>query len=134
MRRVSDEVLGAPRVLVAEDDPDVHVLIQLLLESAGYHVTMVRDGVSAVEWVEGPQDVDLVILDVAMPGKLDGLEVTRRLRRSPGLEQVPILLLSARSKGESVQEGLAAGADDYVVKPFDSDILLSRIASVLDSR
>jgi DNA-binding response OmpR family regulator len=131
---VSDEVLGAPRVLVAEDDPDVHVLIQLLLESAGYHVTMVRDGVSAVEWVEGPQDVDLVILDVAMPGKLDGLEVTRRLRRSPGLEQVPILLLSARSKGESVQEGLAAGADDYVVKPFDSDILLSRIASVLDSR
>lgn len=120
----------APRIVVAEDDPDVHVLLEMLLASAGYEVKMVRDGASALA-VLGESDVDLLILDVAMPGGLDGLATTREVRAGVDHAALPILLLSARSQPADVEAGMASGASDYVVKPFDADVLLRRITSLI---
>lgn len=119
------------RIVVAEDDPDVHVLLELLLSSAGHRVEMVRDGASALAALTGPVETDLLILDVAMPGDLDGLDVTRAVRADSDHASLPILLLSARSQPADVQAGLAAGASGYVVKPFDADALLERVASLM---
>ena len=119
------------RLLVAEDDLDVHVMLELLLASAGYDLVMTRSGSAALSALEESGPVDLAILDIAMPGELDGLAATRRLREHPAYGNLPVLLLSARTNEAHVAEGLAAGATDYLVKPFDSDVLLSRIRALL---
>lgn len=119
------------RILAAEDDPDVHFLLELLLGSAGYEVEVAHDGVSVLESLRTSEPVDLLILDVTMPGELDGLGVTRAVRADPTYDALPILLLSARTQDAHIEEGLAAGANAYVVKPFDTDVLLERIGSLL---
>lgn len=128
---MTEESRRPRRIVVAEDDPDVHVLLELLLSTAGHEVEMVRDGASALAALTGPVGTDLLILDVAMPGDLDGLDVTRAVRSDSAHGSLPILLLSARSQPADVQAGLAAGASDYVVKPFDADSLLVRVASLM---
>ena len=120
------------RILAAEDDPDVHVLLELLLAASGYDVQMTRDGAGALAALRGSEPVDLLILDVAMPGAYDGLAVTREVRADPAYAALPILLLSARTQAEHIDEGMAAGATDYVIKPFDTEVLLARIAALLD--
>lgn len=116
-------------IVVAEDDPDIHLLVQLLLEDQGHVVVMASNGAQALEIVaETP--VDLVILDIAMPGALDGLAVTRNLRADPAHADVPILLLSARARESDIQVGMDAGANDYIVKPFDADDLVGRVESL----
>lgn len=117
------------RIVVAEDDPDIHLLVQLLLEDQGHSVVMASNGVRALEIV-AEQPADLMILDIAMPGELDGLAVTRRLRADPAHAGVPILLLSARAREGDIQAGMEAGANDYVVKPFDADALVDTVASL----
>lgn len=121
-------------VLVAEDDPDVHVLLEMLLMAAGHTTMMVRDGAAALEVLESSPEIDLVLLDVAMPGEVDGLGATRAIRSRPATADLPVLLLSARSQQVHIQQGLAAGANDYVVKPFDTDALLATITSLLERR
>lgn len=120
------------RIVVAEDDSDIQLLIQILLEDQGHAVVMASNGARALEVVaESP--VDLVILDIAMPGELDGLGVTRHLRADPTHAGVPILLLSARAREADVQIGMDAGATDYLVKPFDADELVARVESLTSS-
>ena len=117
------------RVLVADDDPDVLGLVQMTLELEGYDVRAVSDGQQALDAArEDPPD--LVLLDVMMPGT-DGVEVVRRLRSDAATSAVPVLLLTAKGLPADKVEGLTAGADDYIVKPFDSDELLARIRTTL---
>ncbi len=120
------------RIVVAEDDPDIHLLVQMLLEDQGHTVAMAKNGVQALELVAA-STTDLIILDIAMPGDLDGLSVTRRLREDADHRKMPILLLSARAKEGDIQVGLAAGANDYIVKPFDADDLVARVDSLTSS-
>lgn len=117
-------------IVVAEDDSDIHMLVQMLLEEQGHDVVMAKDGAQAVDAVASSH-VDLVLLDVAMPGELDGLAVTRLLRSDPAHADLPILLLSARARANDVKLGLAAGASGYIVKPFDAEALLGRVASLV---
>jgi len=124
---------GTVRLLVAEDDPDVHVLLEMVLGSAGYELVMARNGAAALTALREQGPVDLVILDVAMPGDLDGLAVTRRLRDEPAYAGLPVLLLSARTTESDLEQGTAAGATDYLIKPFDTDVLLARISTLLAS-
>ncbi len=131
--RMGDDGGRRRRIVVAEDDPDVRVLLELLLGSVGYDVQMVRDGRAVLEALAIPEPVDLLILDIAMPGELDGLDVTRAVRSDAQHEALPILLLSARTQAAHIEEGLAAGASDYVVKPFDTEVLLDRIALLLEA-
>ncbi|MGD0558055.1 MAG: SpoIIE family protein phosphatase [Streptosporangiaceae bacterium] len=112
------------RVLVADDNADMREYLARLLHSAGYQVTTVNDGQSALDNVRADAP-DLVISDVMMP-RLDGLGLVTALRADARTATVPVLLLSARAGQEASIEGLQAGADDYLVKPFSAAELLAR--------
>jgi PAS domain S-box-containing protein len=120
-------VLGeaAPtRVLLADDNADMREYLQRLLRP-GYEVTTVTDGQAALEAARADPP-DILISDVMMP-RLGGLQLVAALRADPGTAEVPVLLLSARAGQEAAIEGLEAGADDYLVKPFSAAELLARV-------
>jgi DNA-binding response OmpR family regulator len=119
----------SPRVLVVEDDEAIAQVLQRSLRLEGYDVRIAGDGVKALEDAHGFLP-DLVILDLGLP-RLDGLEVARRLRET---DDVPILVLTARDAVEARVEGLDAGADDYLVKPFERQELLARLRALLRRR
>ncbi|MEA5550464.1 hybrid sensor histidine kinase/response regulator [Anabaena cylindrica UHCC 0172] len=116
------------RILAVDDTRDNLILVQTILESEGYEIDLVSDGATALQKVlQSPPD--LILLDVMMPG-MDGYEVTRRIRHNADLSYIPILLITAFHES-SVVEGLDAGADDFIRKPFDTDELLARVRSLL---
>jgi len=115
-------------VLVAEDNLDLRRFIARLLEPH-YRVLLAGDGRSALEQAQVDHP-DLVLTDVMMPG-VGGFELLTALRTDPATAAIPVILLSARAGEEATGEGLAAGADDYLVKPFSSADLLARIRSNL---
>jgi two-component system, OmpR family, response regulator MprA len=114
-------------VLLVDDDAPIRRMLERTLAAEGYAVATAADGGAALAQVERSLP-DVIVLDVAMPG-LDGLSVTRRLR-AKGLA-VPILLLTARDALHERVEGLDAGADDYLVKPFEVEELTARIRALL---
>ena len=118
-----------PLVLVADDDPDILSLVTLRLERDGYEVIGAPDGERAVEEAL-ERTPDLALIDVSMP-KLDGYEVTERLRQHEPTSAIPILLLTARVQDSDVARGIEAGADDYVTKPFSTADLRTRIQAAL---
>ncbi|OXM54577.1 histidine kinase [Amycolatopsis thailandensis] len=113
------------RVVIADDNADMREYLTRLLAASGYVVEAVTDGDAAIDAIRS-EAPDLVISDVMMPG-LDGLGLVERLRSEPRTATVPVLLLSARAGQEASIEGLQAGADDYLVKPFASAELLARV-------
>ena len=119
-----------PRVLVVEDDDAIAQVLQRSLRMEGYEVKLAADGISALDQAHGFLP-DLVILDLGLP-KLDGIEVAKALRSQE--DDVPILVLTARDAVESRVEGLDAGADDYLVKPFERQELLARLRALLRRR
>jgi signal transduction histidine kinase len=116
------------RILVVDDIPDNLVLMSVLLEGEGYNIQVATEGEVALQKIE-QSPPDLILLDVMMPG-VDGYEVTRRLRQWEHLAYIPVLLVTAHDQ-TSLVEGLDAGADDFVRKPFDPDELLARVRSLL---
>lgn len=122
---------AAPLVLVADDDEDILTLVAFGLGKDGYRVVTALDGERALA-VALEERPDLAVLDVMMP-KLTGLEVTERIRASQDGARMPILLLTARVQEADAASGLAAGADDYVEKPFSPQELRSRVAAILGS-
>ena len=117
------------RILLADDSADMRDYVERLLRGAGYRVQAVADGAAALEAARA-RIPDLVLSDVMMP-RLDGFGLLRGLRAESALRDVPIILLSARAGEEAQMEGLDAGADDYLVKPFSARELLGRVASNL---
>jgi DNA-binding response OmpR family regulator len=117
------------RVLVVEDDEEIAQVLQRSLRLEGYEVRLAADGETALDHAAAFRP-DLVILDLGLP-KLDGMEVARRLRRG---DDVPILMLTARDALDARIEGLDAGADDYLVKPFERQELLARLRALLRRR
>jgi diguanylate cyclase (GGDEF)-like protein len=135
----SDRALAAPpngvaadegeHVLVVDDDPFIARLLEIELQASGYDVAVAGDGKQALDPVS-ERIPSLVLADVMMPN-MDGLELTRRLRDDPSTCSVSIILLTARGLSADKLEGFAVGADDYIVKPFDTPELLARIRGVL---
>jgi DNA-binding response OmpR family regulator len=117
------------RVLVVDDDSDINLALQSALRIAGYEADGAVSGTAALAACER-QCPDLVLLDQMLPD-LDGMEVCRRLRAAPATARVPIVFVTARNDEATRVRGLAAGADDYVVKPFSTQELLLRIRAVL---
>jgi DNA-binding response OmpR family regulator len=115
-----------PTAFIAEDDDLIAHLLQLLLERAGYAVHAVRDGRAARDFIEGQPAPDVALLDVMMPFH-DGVELVRRMRAQPGWERVPALMLTSRSDEADIVEALEAGANDYVIKPFQPNELMARV-------
>lgn len=123
---------GGATVLVVEDDPTLADLLSYNLERAGYRVLQERTGRSGLETaVNGQSTVDLVLMDLMLPG-LDGMAAGREIRRRR--PYLPIIVLTARTERETLLESFAAGADDYVTKPFDVDELLARIEARIRNR
>ncbi|MGN8050185.1 response regulator transcription factor [Curtobacterium sp. 22159] len=118
----------SPLVLLAEDDPDVRETTQLLLLRRGWRVTATADGIDALAAVDA-EVPDIAVVDIAMP-RMNGLDLTGALTALG----VPVILLTARSLPVDEVNGLAAGADDYVTKPFDADVLSARLRAVLRRR
>jgi two-component system response regulator MprA len=117
----------APRVLVVDDDDAIRSSLQLALELEGYDVAVASDGGEALASLrEDPRDV--IVLDLMMPG-IDGLTVCRVLRAEK--DRTPVLMLTARTQTSDRVEGLDAGADDYLPKPFDLTELLARLRALL---
>ena len=114
------------KVLVAEDDPDSRILLAATLESWGHEVVTTSDGAAAWNVLQRDDAPGLCILDWMMP-ELDGLSVCRRARARTGARPLYIILLSARGDRQDVVEGLSAGADDFVTKPFDRAELRARV-------
>ena len=112
------------RILVAEDDAVSRELISSRLRKWGYEAVVTNDGLEAMSILRGNSAPSLAILDWMMPG-MDGLAICRRMREVE--KSVYIILLTARSSKTDVVEGLRAGADDYLIKPFDKDELHARI-------
>jgi DNA-binding response OmpR family regulator len=118
-----------PLVLVADDDPDILALVRFRLERDGYEVLSAPDGETALDLAMA-RTPDLAVLDVMMP-RLDGYEVTRRLREHGPTTTIPIILLTARVQEPDLERGFAAGADDYVTKPFSPQALGERVQAAL---
>ncbi|MGW4295119.1 ATP-binding protein [Micromonospora chersina] len=122
------DVTGA-RILVVDDNVDMRGYLVRILSDQGWLVRAVGDGRQALEAIRH-ETPDLVLTDVMMP-HVDGFELVRRLRRDPATGALPVLVLSARAGAEASVEGLALGADDYVVKPFTAAELIARIRAAL---
>lgn len=121
---------ASAKILVVEDDSTIRTLLGMALQGAGYaDVTMAGRGDDGLEAVRRDRP-DLVLLDVMLPG-LDGFAVARRIRATAELAATRIIMLTARTEPEDICRGLEAGADDYVTKPFDRQVLLARIKAVL---
>jgi len=118
-----------PYVLVADDDPLMIKSLQIMLRSAGFRVVAVSDGLAAMDQMRLERPA-LALLDVMMP-RLDGLDVCRMVRSDPGLHDLKVFLLTARAMPRERQQGLDAGADDYITKPFAKADLLARVRTVV---
>ncbi|MDH6135906.1 two-component system response regulator MtrA [Kitasatospora sp. MAA4] len=123
---MSAPVPGTPRILLVEDDEVIREATQIALERYGFPVDTACDGLEALERFR-EQPPDLLLLDVMLP-LLDGVGLCRRIREE---SQLPILMMSARTEPIDVISGLEAGADDYIVKPFEIAVLVARIRTVL---
>lgn len=114
------------RLLIAEDDPVSRRVLESLLDRAGYEVIVCADGDEALARLEAPGGPRLAVLDWMMPGK-SGPTICRTMRARPDGDHFYLLLLTARTRREDILEGLQAGADDYVPKPFDREELEARL-------
>ena len=119
-------------ILIVDDDPDSLDIVRTFLESKGYQVTSAPDGKSGLAKLEEVKPA-LVLLDVMMPG-MDGWEVARVIKNHPDFGDTRVVMLTARSGFSDKQEGLRAGADDYIVKPIRLDELASRVEKNLEAR
>jgi len=117
------------RILVVEDEREIGELVTLHLGRAGYDMTHVETGEEGIHLAE-KRPPDLVLLDLMLPG-IDGLEVCRRLKWNDATRAVPVIMVTAKGEESDIVTGLELGADDYVVKPFSSKVLLARVRNVL---
>jgi two-component system chemotaxis response regulator CheY len=115
--------------MTVDDSASIRQMVRFVLQGAGYGVIEASDGVDALSKLKG-QEVHLFLSDINMP-RMDGLELTRRLRAMPECKFVPIVLLTTESHPEKKQEGKAAGATGWIVKPFQPDQLLAVVKKVV---
>jgi len=123
-------------VLVVEDDTDIREMIAWKLTQAGYGTLCEGDGAAGLAAASGASDTafgvrpDLVLLDWAMP-KMSGIDVCRALRADPATADIPVILLTAKAQESQVERGFAAGANDYIIKPFSPREMLRRVDALL---
>jgi DNA-binding response OmpR family regulator len=119
------------KVLVADDDNTFRYLVEEVLTDAGYEVSAHENGLLGWEHLQA-QGADLAVLDINMP-EMDGIELLGKIRSDERFKQMPVLLLTIRAFTEDQVQGYERGADDYLTKPFDNDVLVARV-KVLERR
>ncbi|HEX2210910.1 MAG TPA: response regulator, partial [Longimicrobium sp.] len=113
-------------VLVADDEPHIGRIIQMKLEQGPYEVTLVSDGRAALDELQGPDPIDVVLLDIMMP-YASGLEVLAEARKLPHRRETPIIILTAKGQDADRRQALELGATDFFTKPFSPKKLLARV-------
>lgn len=121
--------MADPHILVIEDEPDISAMLQFYLESEGFEVELITTGAGAMDRLN-TEPPALVILDYMLPHH-DGLTILRRLRETAPWEKTPVIMLTAKGAERDQVAGFDAGADDYVVKPFQLDSLVARVHRLL---
>ena len=121
--------MAAATVLVVEDDPTILQLLEVNFEMEGFTVVRAEDGLLGLEAARSKRP-DVIVSDVMMPN-MSGLEMVAELKADPDTAGIPVILLSAKAQGSDVRQGIEAGADDYVTKPFEPLDLIDRVNSLL---
>ena len=119
-----------PTILVADDEPSILLSLQVLLQKAGFVVRVARDGEEAILALE-ESTPSLILLDAMMP-KRDGFDVCQTIRANPAYKDLPIIMLTAKSRDVEREKGMALGATDYITKPFSTRDLVSTVRKYLD--
>ena len=118
-----------PKILLVEDNEDNRDMLARRLQRKGYTVVVAVDGIQGVEMAAGELP-DLVLMDMSLP-VLDGWEATRRIKASPGSQSLPVIALTAHAMTGDREKAIAAGCDDYDIKPIEMDRLLAKIEELL---
>jgi CheY-like chemotaxis protein len=118
-----------PKVLVVDDVVDNVELLADALEDVGYEVLKAFSGIEALN-IAGSSKPDVIMLDIMMPG-IDGIEVCRRLKSNPKLKSIPVIMVSALGEDSDLKMGLEAGAQDYIIKPYNVSVALSQVQIAL---
>ncbi|MFO7654603.1 MAG: response regulator [Candidatus Krumholzibacteriia bacterium] len=121
------------RILVVDDEHNIRNILDFSLDAEGFEVLAASSGAQALALAESELP-DLIILDVMMPGDLDGFETCRRLKQDSRTADIPVVLLTARTGREDRERGKAAGADDYVNKPFSPQRVVDTVQALLTAR
>ncbi len=120
------------KILLADDEPDMTRVIGKSLEISGYEVIIANDGIECISKARHEQP-DVILLDNVMPN-MDGLTALEKLRSSKRTQDIPVIIVTALADEDSIARAMKGGADSYVVKPFDYEMLLARITMALESR
>jgi DNA-binding response OmpR family regulator len=114
-------------ILVIEDEQDIRDLISFQLKSEGHEVLAVESADKAISILERGDKIDLFIIDWMLPGSMNGLDFTKKLKSQARYKDLPVIMLTALTQAENIIAGLDAGADDYITKPFDLNVLQARV-------
>ena len=114
-------------ILLIEDEQDIRELISFQLKANGHNVVAVESADKAISQLERGEKFQLMLVDWMLPGSLSGLEFTRRIRSHRDFKDIPIIMITALTQADNIVAGLDAGADDYITKPFDLDVLQARV-------
>lgn len=117
------------KILIVDDEKQIARMLKIRMESMGYEADVAHDGVEGLEKAQQYRP-DLIILDVMMP-KMDGFEVCRKLKEDPVFKSTPIIMLSVKAEEKANDLSVIAGADDYMPKPFEPEILMEKIRRLL---
>ena len=117
------------KILIAEDERDIRDLVAFTLRFAGYEVFAAPNGEEAVE-LASKVNPDLILMDVRMP-RMTGYEACKVMKANPLLKDIPVVFLTARGQETEIQQGLEAGAEEYLLKPFAPDQLTTRVKAIL---
>ncbi len=117
------------KILLVDDDPDILRLVEVVLKRSGFNVVTAKNGTDALSYLQTDQP-SMILLDVAMPG-MNGFEVLSQLKAQPNLKSVPVMMLTARSQKEEIIKAIQMGAQNYMIKPFDSKELITRIKKII---
>jgi DNA-binding response OmpR family regulator len=115
-----------PVALIVEDDDQIAALLTYMIERSGFEILVARDGRAAQQIVESAPPPTIVMLDIMLP-YIDGFQLVAMIRKQPGWEDVPIIMLTAKSQEGDIVRALDAGANDYIIKPFKPEELKARI-------
>jgi Response regulators consisting of a CheY-like receiver domain and a winged-helix DNA-binding domain len=124
--------MAKEKILLVDDELDFVEVARLRLENSGYEVIVAYDGVEGLEKAKIDKP-DLIILDIMMP-KMNGFDVCRKLKIDKNFKNIPIIMLTAKYQPNDIRFGTAMGADEYLTKPFEPQILLDKIRELLDKK
>ncbi|HQO23682.1 MAG TPA: response regulator transcription factor [Spirochaetota bacterium] len=121
--------MARERIFIVEDEEDIQELISLSLVKNSFSVKSFGNGEDFLSFLEN-DDCDLILLDLMLPG-MDGLEICKKLKKTPRTENIPVIMLTAKGEESDIITGLELGADDYIIKPFSPKVLVARVKAVL---